>query len=118
MSNLNDSLRQLQSEITGAIATAIVNGNGELMAAVGSGINMALAAAGNSEVVRAKLKTMKSLGLNDHIEDIVITLGKQYHLIHPLAEYEGTFIYVVMEKTATLAMVRHQVLQYGNKLVI
>jgi hypothetical protein len=118
MSNLTDSIRQLHAEMTGAIATAVVNGNGELMATVGSGINMGLAAAGNSEVVRAKLKTMKSLGLNDHIEDIVITLGKQYHLIHPLSQYEGSFIYVVMERTATLAMVRHQVLQCGNKLVI
>jgi predicted regulator of Ras-like GTPase activity (Roadblock/LC7/MglB family) len=118
MSTLTDSVRQLQADITGAIATAIVNGDGELMAAAGSGINMALAAAGNSEVVRAKLKTMKSLGLNDHIEDIVITLGKQYHLIHPLPDYEGSFIYVVMERTATLAMARHQVQQCGAKLII
>jgi len=50
-----------------------------------------VAAAGNTEVMRAKLKTMRSLGLNDVIEDILITLGKQYHLIRPPSRKEGVF---------------------------
>jgi hypothetical protein len=119
MSNLTDSIRELHTEMTGAIATAVVNETGELLASVGSGIDMTVAASGNSEVVRAKLKTMKSLGLKDHIEDIVIILGSQYHLIHPLVKYDGSFIYAVLDKDkATFALARHQMAQCANKLVL
>ena len=52
-----------------------------------------MAAAGNTEVVRDKLKTMRRLGLNDVIDDILITLGKQYHIIRPVSRKEGVFVY-------------------------
>ena len=71
-----------------------------------------MAAAGNTEVVRAKLKTMRSLGLNDTIEDILITLGKQYHIIRPLATKDGIFIYLVLDKArSNLALARRKVLE-------
>ncbi|MGM0517055.1 MAG: hypothetical protein ACQER6_05605 [Pseudomonadota bacterium] len=44
-----------------------------------------MAVAGNTEVVCAKLRAMRSLELDDTIHDILITLGKQYHIIPPLA---------------------------------
>jgi len=59
--------------------------------------------------MRAKLKTMRSLGLNDVIEDILITLGKQYHLIRPLSRKEGVFIYFVLDKAkSNLAIARRK----------
>ena len=48
--------------------------------------------------MRAKRKTMKALNLKDTIEDILITLGKQYHLIRPLASNDALFIYLVLDK--------------------
>jgi hypothetical protein len=57
--------------------------------------------------MRAKLKTMKSLGLADNIEDILITLGKQYHIIRPVAAKAGIFIYLVLDRAkANIAMAR------------
>ncbi len=57
--------------------------------------------------MRSKLKTMKSLGLADNIEDILITLGKQYHIIRPVQAKAGIFIYLVLDKArANLALAR------------
>ncbi len=68
-----------------------------------------MAAAGNTEVVRAKHNTMRALGLNDVIEDILITLGRQYHIIRPLQKHEGLFIYLVLDKSkSNLALARRK----------
>ena len=96
-------------EIDGCVGACIVDSNsGMTLGAIGGGnVNLEIAAAGNTEVVRAKRKTMKSLNLNESIEDILITLGKQYHLIRPLASNDALFIDVVLDRQkSNLAMAR------------
>ena len=110
MANLNESLQDLMT-LDGAMCAAVVDYNsGMLLGSIGSGVDLELAAAGNTEVVRAKMKTMKSLGLNDSIEDILITLGKQYHILRPAEKINGIFIYYVLDRNrANLAMARRKV---------
>ena len=81
----------------GALAAAVVDySSGMLLAGAGtSSMVLVLAAAGNTDVVRAKMKTMKLLNLKDSIDDILITLGGQYHLIRPIAKMDGLFLYFV-----------------------
>lgn len=107
MGNLAQSLEELM-QIDGAMAAAVVDSNsGMVLGKAGGGVDLDVAGAGNTEVVRAKLKTMKSLGLKDNIEDILITLGKQYHIIRPMAERTGVFVYLVLDKAkASLALAR------------
>ena len=97
----------------GALCAALVDYNsGMLLESVGTGVDLDMAAAGNTEVVRAKLKTMQMLGLNDGIEDILISLGKQYHIIRPVEKHAGLFIYYVLDRArANLAMARRKVLE-------
>ncbi|MCS4294876.1 MAG: hypothetical protein RR749_09815 [Comamonas sp.] len=110
MANLNDSLNELMT-MDGALCAAVVDySSGMMLGSVGSGVDMELAAAGNTEVVRAKMKTMKALGLNDNIDDILITLGKQYHLIRPSQKLAGIFVYYVLDKArSNLALARRKV---------
>ncbi len=109
-------------EIDGALGCCVVDSNsGMMLGSSGGGatINLEIAAAGNTEVVRAKRKTMKALGLNDQIDDILITLGKQYHLIRPLAANEALFVYLVLDKVrGNLAMARHQLSALERDLVL
>lgn len=109
MSTIQQSIDNLLTA-DGAMCAAVVDSaSGMMLGSAGTGVDLEVAAAGNTEVVRAKLKTMRSLGLNDVIEDILITLGKQYHLLRPLAQKEGVFIYYVLDKAkANLALARRK----------
>ena len=109
MSGLNESLNALMG-IDGAQAVALVDyESGMLLGEAGAGMDMEVAAASNTEVIRAKMKTAASLNLNDSIEDILITLGKQYHLLRPMAQKEGVFIYFVLDKSkSNLALARRK----------
>lgn len=117
MSNLNECLDDLMT-LDGAICAAVVDYNsGMLLGSKGSGIDMELAAAGNTEVMRAKVKTMKALGLEDKIEDVLITLGKQYHILRPSEKNVGLFVYYVLDSTrANLALARRKVNDVEAKL--
>ncbi len=107
--NIQDTLNDLLT-VDGAICAAVVDAqSGMMLGQAGAGLDLEVAAAGNTEVVRAKLKAMKALGLNDVIEDILITLGKQYHIIRPLAKSNGIFLYFVLDKgKANLALARRK----------
>lgn len=119
MPNLNEALAKLM-EPDGALCAAVVDaGSGMLLGKAGSGLDLDLAAAGNTEVMRAKMKTMKSLGLNDTIEDILITLGKQYHIIRPVASKEGLFIYLVLDRArSNLALARRAAQDVEKELTL
>ena len=83
-----------------------------------SNVDLEIAAAGNTEVMRAKMKTMGMLGLNDIIDDILITLGEQYHLLRPLQKHDGLFLYHVLDKSkSNLALARRALREAEKNLV-
>jgi hypothetical protein len=119
MSNIKQSLESLLT-IEGAMCCALVDSNsGMILGQAGSGVDLELAAAGNTEVVRSKMKTMSSLKLNDRIEDILITLGKQYHIIRPSVTSPGLFLYLVLDKArSNLALARRKIADVENDLAV
>ena len=119
MATINQSMQELLT-CDGAVCAALVDSSsGMILGQAGSGVDMEVAAAGNTEVVRAKLKTMRALGLNDVIEDILITLGKQYHIIRPMARKEGLFVYIVLDKAkSNLALARRKVQEVEKDLTV
>jgi hypothetical protein len=101
-------------DIDGAIGVALVDHtSGMALGTAGGGkeLDLTVAAAGNTDVVRAKLRTMEMLNLSEKIEDILITLDSQYHMIRPVTgrSGKGLFLYVALRRDrANLAMARHK----------
>lgn len=109
------------AEIGGFIGACLVDSEtGLMMASEGGGkLDLEAAGAANTEVVKAKLSAIQMLGLDDHIDDILITLGKQFHLIRPLEKTPTVFLYVALDKkAANLGMARVQVKSIEKELSI
>ncbi len=111
--NIEAALKEAMN-IDGALGASIVDWeSGMALGSIGGGkyLDLDVAAAGNTEVIRAKMRTMESLRLDDTIEDILITLAKQYHLIRLLKNSrneQGLFLYLVLDRQkANLALARH-----------
>ncbi|KAB1655664.1 hypothetical protein F8O01_11730 [Pseudoclavibacter chungangensis] len=122
MSQLDTFVQELLA-IEGATGAAIVDiSSGMALASGGNpGFDLSVAAAGNSNVVRAKLKTMAEIGLSGKIEDIMITLDGQYHLINVLngSDSTGLFVYLVLDRnTANLALARHKLKSVSGRITI
>lgn len=118
---IDNSLADIMN-INGAIGVALVDWrSGLCLGALGGGteMDMHVAAAGNTEVVRAKQKVMSDLKLNDTIEDILITLGHQLHIVRPLRKYNNLFLYAAFHKDkANLAMTRYKMEEVESKLAL
>ena len=107
------------TNITGFIGACLVDSDSGLMLAAEGGGEMDLEAASalNTQVVRAKLQAIEALGLDDSIDDILITLGKQLHLIRPLAKAPTVFLYLALDKrVANLGMARLQLRRVEQSL--
>ncbi len=111
--NIETALKEAMA-IDGATGAALVDWeSGMALGTLGGGkyLDLDLAAAGNTEVVRAKMRTLETLRLNDSVEDILITLSTQYHLIRMLKNTDAShklFLYLVLDRSkANLALARH-----------
>lgn len=122
MSSLQQSIQDLLS-IEGATGAAIVDLSSGMALATGGnpGFNLDVAAAGNASVIQTKLRTMADMGLSDEIEDILITLGGQYHLVNVMNEdtTKGLFVYLTLNRNqANLALARHKLRNVARSLTI
>lgn len=123
--NIDTALKESMS-IAGALGVALVDyESGMSLGTAGGGdwFDLEVAAAGNTDVVRSKLRVMSSLALNDSIEDILITLRRQYHLIRLLDTALGArstlFLYLVLDRDqANLALARHYLKRIETELQV
>lgn len=116
LTRLNNSLGELM-EIEGAVTVAAVDvESGFALGSAGSGVDIDVAASGNSGVVKTKRKLVTDLGLKDEIEDLLITLDTQYHLIR-LTSSAHVFIYLVLDRAqANLALARRKLTQVESAM--
>lgn len=104
--------------IDGFLGACLVDiDSGMALAKLGTALDLDVAAGGNSEVLKAKRRAAAALKLNDTIEDVLITLGKQYHLLRPLEANDKLFLYIALDRgKANLAMARHELKSFEKAL--
>ena len=110
------------TKLNGFIGTCLVDSDsGMLMAKEGGGnaFDLEVAAAANTEVVRAKRRAMEELDLDDQIEDILISLGNQYHVISLVPNNEALFVYTAVDRDkGNLALTRVTMKNVAKKIKI
>lgn len=96
---LNDFIENLKANIPGFVAVSVTDvQSGQAFDSYTADPNFDpnLASAYNLEVVKAKLKAIKALGLKEEIKDITITLSSQVHIIN-IAPSGAYFIYLAVD---------------------
>ncbi|MBT9393164.1 hypothetical protein KLP40_08305 [Hymenobacter sp. NST-14] len=111
--NAGKVVQDIINDLPGLVAVAVVDTNSGMSLASHSnspGINPDTAAAYNTEVVKQKQKAMTALKLTDEkIEDILITLSNQIHLLK-ITE-NNKFIYLVVNSRDTNLAIAREVLR-------
>ncbi|WP_336084723.1 hypothetical protein [Nocardia sp. SSK8] len=121
MADMDVALKEMML-LDGALGACVVDyTSGMTLGTIGGSKNLDLqvAAAGNTEVLRAKMRTMEQLGLEQEIEDVLITLGGQYHLIRPTQgrRSKGLFLYLAMDRSrGNLALARRRLADIDAEL--
>lgn len=116
--DVRGALNQL-NDIRGAIGAAIVDyQNGMTLGTIGGrDLDMELAGAGNTEVVRSKKAIVDDLGLDEEVEDILISLNSQYHLIRLCENHDDVFIYMAIDRSqGNLGLARRSIDKVDQKL--
>lgn len=118
MANIMESINSAMT-IQGAIAAALVDHeSGMCLGSKANGFPIEVAAAGNTEVVRAKMRVMKELGITGRITDMLITLDQQYHLLVPLRQ-GNLFLYLAIDRaTGNLALARLKLSEIEKNLAV
>src|SRR6187549_1738598 len=116
---LSDALERIQADTNGFIAASLVDLDSGMTLAIKtsrSDFDLTAASAYNSELVKQKLKIMRTLGLSGAIEDMLITLTDQIHLIKLIGP--NTFLYLAVDKKqSNLALVRSAVNRHATALM-
>lgn len=122
MANVQECLDRLADDVDGFIGAALVDFDGGLALGKAGGepdLDLDVAGAGGLELMRAESRLLRQLGFEDSIDDILITLGEQIHLIRPLERYATVFVWMAIHRDqGVLGLARRQLRNVESDLEI
>ena len=114
-----DTFEKIAADVPGYIAASLVDLESGMTLGLKSmrpDFDLAAASAYNSEMVKQKMKIMKALSLKTTLEDMLITLGDQIHVIRMVNP--TTFIYLAVDRSmSNLAIVRNVLAKNASAFV-
>lgn len=120
VTGINDSLQEAM-KIEGALAAAIVDATSGMClgTAGGAQIDLEVAAAGDTEVWRAKRRSLESIGLSSDVEEIIVTTAEQLHILKALDSDPNLFFYLVLKRSGcNLALAKHRLGTIDRELTL
>ena len=115
---IQDVFERVANDIPGFIAASLVDLESGMTLGTRTSRNdfdLTAASAYNSEMVKQKLKIMKALNLRTNLEDMLLTLGDQIHLIKLVSA--NSFVYLAADRAnSNLAIVRNAVAKHAGAL--
>src|SRR5215475_5672111 len=103
-----ETLDKIAGEMSGFIAASLVDMESGLTLGAKSNrsdFDLSVASAYNSELVKQKLKIIRALNLKSTLEDMVLTLSDQIHMIKLITP--NVFLYLAADRENTnLAILR------------
>ena len=116
---LTTFMDDLKTNVSGFIAvsvTEIKTGMSYCSLSVDPSFDPELASAYNLEVIKAKFLAIKALGLNQKIDDVLITLSSQIHIID-VSDNGEYFVYLAVDSSkANLGMTRAILKKYSKDI--
>ncbi|MCP2028101.1 hypothetical protein L1276_003269 [Flavobacterium sp. HSC-32F16] len=117
LQNFQNDLRENVSGFIAVSVTEVETGMSYCSLSVNPDFDPELASAYNLEVVKAKLNAIKALGLEQKINDILITLTDQIHIID-VSEDGQYFIYLAVDaKKANLGLTRATLAKFKKDII-
>ena len=111
-----DAFERIAADVPGYMAASLVDLESGMTLGLKSArpdFDLAAASAYNSEMVKQKLKIMKALNIRTTLEDMLITLGDQIHVIRMINP--TTFIYLAVDRgQSNLAIVRNVLSKHAS----
>lgn len=116
---IQETFDRVAQDIPGFIAASLVDlESGMTLGArsLRSDFDLTAASAYNSEMVKQKLKIMKALKLDTTLEDMLLTLGDQIHVIRLVSP--TSFVYLAADRAqSNIAIVRNAVNKHSAAFV-
>jgi hypothetical protein len=114
-----DTFEKIAADMPGYMAASLVDLESGMtlgLKTLRPDFDLAAASAYNSEMVKQKLKIMKALNLKTTLDDMLITLGDQIHVIKLVGP--NAFIYLAVDRAhSNLAIVRNALAKHISSFV-
>jgi len=120
MATVHESLDAI-IDVDGAIGAAIVDyDSGVTLGTIGGeSLDMELAGAGNTKFILSSLDVLQENDIDDSVEDVLVTLGNQYHLTRFSEAHDTIFTYLILNRDASnLALARRHLAEVESNLQI
>lgn len=119
MANVRTCLEEIM-KLDGAIGAVLMDlKSGKMLGIAGESPHLDIEAAAHADQLKAQFRVLLALGVQETVEDMVITLGTKYHVARCIGGVQGVMLYLSLQRRqANLETARTRLGQIEAELVV